>query len=193
MKSKIVWTIVFGFVTIVACQAKPTPQTTKAASQLSAIWHDEVVTFTDPLFGLSMDLPPDWYIIPHPITETQKSIPMDIFYSPCENRGLPFVAPPCTKILISVIPSPIHSFEELKARAGVSDVMPSRVVEQRELNLNGLPAVWTTIESMNVDTSSMTPMVAVLIWNGKQGLYLNAYGELSPISSIVATIRPIRY
>jgi len=160
-------------------------------SQPSAIWYDEVVTFTDPLFELSIDLPRDWYITPRPATET-KSTAIDMFYSPCDNRGLPFVAPPCTKILISGITSPIKDFEELKVRAGPSDVMPSRMIEQRELNLNGLPAIWTTIESVSSDTGKMTPMVQVLILNGKQGLYLNAYGELSPADSIVASIRPIQ-
>lgn len=153
----------------------------------SAVWRDEVVTFTDPAFGLMIDVPGNWSIHPRLQEPTSPNL-IDALASPCLNRG-PDVLPPCTKIQLSLGPSSIRSLDEMRALANTAASTSSVIREAREINLHGLPALWFEIEDKSI---SEFAAVHVMILVGEQVVYLNAYGELSPVAGIVNSIRPLR-
>ncbi len=155
----------------------------------SAIWQDEVVTFADPAFGLAVDLPSDWTIRPR-IEGATNPDPIDSLSSPCLNWS-PDVLPPCTVIQLHLGPYPVQSVERMRelAREGVESSGATVVLEEQEMNLQGLPALWLKIEDESI---SEYPAVHVVILVGKQIVYVNVYGELSPAVDIVNSIRPIQ-
>ena len=184
--------IIVVVIVVVACQGPQptaTPDST-VALRPSATWHDNVVTFVDPLFGLALDLPYDWHIIPRPEPLSDTSFLFSVFFSPCMNRT-PDVLPPCSKVQLSLNDSRRYTSAEFKTLA-LSDDPSSRVVEQRELNLDGLPAIWIRREPTGTPTSGNTAMIQVLILVDERIVLLNVYGELSPGADIVDSVRYIR-
>jgi len=98
--------------------------------------------------------------------------------------------PPCTKIQISLGSSAFQSFDEVRKLSEESaQSSPSNtILEQREIDLGGLPALWSKIENKSI---SEYPMIQVLILMDDSLIALNAYGELEPVEGILASIMAI--
>ena len=150
----------------------------------TAIWSEDHVTFTDPALGLSLDLPRDWTIKPR---VADWSTVVDDFYSPCM-RPTPDILPPCTKIQIRLTETQVDSFEEMKALfdENLKDSESVQVLESGELELNGLPALWSTSLWRGV---SENPAFHADILIDNKVVHLNAYGNLDPVEDILNTIR----
>lgn len=191
---------IFLVVTAMGCARKEpmplestqdSPLLTGASSVLlvtlsSTAGQDEVAVFADPAFGLIMDVPSKWSITPR-LEGSTNSKPIAVLFSPCSSRA-PDVLPPCTKIQISLGPS-AHTFEEVRQLGKENTESSSSVIlEERELDLNGLPTLWFEVKNEGISEFSV---IHVMILVNEHVVYLNAYGELEPVANIVDSIRPI--
>lgn len=177
-------------VTVAANSLTPKPQVTTTYSPTtvlpSVIRQNHTSTFTDPALGIALDVPSDWSI--HPRTEpiTGPWVTYSGFSSPCPISA-PITMPPCTGIDIVPGPSPIHSLDEIKG-----NLVPdgSKIFEKKQVDLNGLPALWIRTELGESDTAPKHPIIRVWILAGIQIIRLTAYGDLTSVPEIINTIRP---
>ncbi|MCP4540386.1 MAG: hypothetical protein GY832_24880 [Chloroflexi bacterium] len=151
----------------------------------SAIWKDAVATFIDPTLGLAVDVPSDWCIKPRTGAVTD---PVPTFLSsPCFN-GAPIPLKPCTQVQITTGSSNIHSIDEAK------DYIVQRnwvVFKEKQLDLQGFPALWIETEAGETDTSPKFPAIRVFVLTNEYVVVVSAYGELAPVADVVNSIRPI--
>jgi len=154
----------------------------------SAIWQDERVTFTVPAFGLVIDIPGDWLIEPQ--FDSSSNLATVELSSPCPIFA-PDVVSPCTTIRLSFGPSSVQNVEEMQelSRRAEQSSPSSIIIEEHTLDLQGLPAIWSTVANPSISEFSMI-RVEVLV--DQQVVYLDAYGKLGPVADIVHSIRPIK-
>ncbi len=168
---------------VVGCQSDQLAAIDRNSSSV-AVWQDEAITFTDPALGLTLDLPNGWSIHPR-IQGPDNTDPIDKFGSPCLNSP-GHIVPPCTTIQLTLGSPQVQSLDAMRELDQFS--APSVVLEERELDLNGLAALWAKIEDRSV---SEHPIIQVLILVDDHIVILNAYGELSPVDEIIASVRPV--
>ncbi len=151
----------------------------------SVVWQPGFVTFTDSVLGVALDVPSDWSI--HPRTEpAAKWSRPSILSSPCISKA-PIVLPPCTQIQISPGSASVHSLNEVRER---SIPAGTKILAERQINLHGLPALWIETETGESDTSPKFPTIWVDVLVNDHSVALTAYGDLTPVTDIVSSIRP---
>ncbi len=178
-----------GFI-LSSCQGQSaSPPSTKTESP-SAVWHDGVATFTDPAFGITLDIPGDWRIVP--VHDTTKTLAEngDFFFSPCLGTA-PMIMPPCTSLSIQWDTSNARNLNKIKVLIESNNTVLQNVIEQREMRVNGLPALWSKIESYGVESSDPITWTQTLILKDDRALMVKAFGELSPTIGIIGTINSV--
>jgi hypothetical protein len=183
--------IVFTVVTSTGCCKEPVQPTTLSSpvpsmAFPSAVWNEDIITFTDPVMELVLDLPSGWYIQPR--SDPFDTLSPTLFFS----RTCPLQAMDsslsCTQIQMTQRPSSVQSIEELE-KSAVPSSPGIEHFEVKRIDLNGLPALWIDTE---LDPSDRSPVIQVLILIDSRVVLLNAYEDLSPVADIVNSIRPMR-
>lgn len=188
MKNHCGWTLLAGLIMLTGCQPHPTPM--PADLYPSAIWHEGMVTFTDPILGVTLELPGDWRIVPQHSSSSQETSARDIFYSPCLSTA-PIVLPPCTSIAIEQDTSGVQSLDEVKALIEKNGAVPQKVIGQWESDVNGWRALWTKVEDTNLEVSGSRTWLYVIIQFDGRDIRISAYGEWDPAISIVESLRSL--
>jgi hypothetical protein len=193
MMNKFLWMLMSCWLVLSSCQGSSTPPSpTKAEAYPSAVWHDGVATFTDPAFGITLDIPGDWRIVP--LHDTTKTLPEtgDFFFSPCLSTA-PMIMPPCTSLSIQWDASHARSLNEIKSLIESNDAVRQQVIEQREMRIHELPALWSMVKSYGVESSDPITWTQTIILADDHALRVTAYGALSPTVGIIETIQSIDF
>lgn len=170
---------------LLSCRAQESQMTNRFPS---AIWEGKTIVFTDPALGIVIEVPSQWSVYARTEGASESNL-RDRLQSPC-HTGAPDVVPPCTAIELKLDRGPVSSIEDVQSAIdeAIVEYGDQMILEEQEISLNGLPALWLKLEDKSIGEY---PMVQVRILTDNHVVVLNAYGELAPVEEIVSSIRPI--
>jgi hypothetical protein len=154
----------------------------------SAVWQAEDILFVDPDLGLKLNIPREWSIHLGARSHPADSLAVTLS-SPCPHLA-PDVVPPCTVIRLSLGPSSIRDLKGMRNSIREEGILSDgvTVLEEQELRLHGLPALWLKIENKSISEHAV---VHVMVLVDEQVVNLKAYGELSPVWDIANSIQAL--
>lgn len=180
--------VLIGLAVVVTARCAPLPTATVSAVPLpSVVWHKEIATFTDPVLGLILDIPSNWQISPRlgPPTASNPST----FGTSIPRIYEIDLRPHSTQIQITPGPSPVHTLEEIRQSSVLSGVA---VLEEREIDLHGLPALWIETEMEMPGTGEEYPVVQLFVLINDHSVRLTVYGDPFPAIDTINSIRSVQ-
>ncbi len=180
--------VLVGLAVVITARCAPLPTATVSAMPLpSVVWHKDIATFTDPVLGLTLDIPSNWQISPRlgPPTASNPST----FGTSIPRIYEVDLRPHSTQIQIVPGPSPVHTLEGIRQSSVLSGIV---VLEEREINLHGLPALWIETEMEMVGTGEEYPVIQLFVLINDHSVRLTVYGDPAPATDTISSIRPIQ-